>query len=428
MAQFAFEVLDDYMRLQKPSNDLHIRMILEFGSSLDLSRLRRAVRRSFDVVPILGSRLVQTRGKFLWDHTPGDYSDNDCVQVVVGPWDQVSLSGILSTLPNQEAGPQVRITLVRQDAGDTLLLVVNHMAFDGTGFKEYAYLLAQLYNEGNPGAVPPPSPAPSARNLESLFLHLTFSQKLNLLLQKSAPKIRQRPFFAETDEPVTAQVVLRRIPREGCQKILDYSHQNGVTVNDLLLAAFVKAIFESGRYGVGESIAVSTMVDLRRFAPKADLRFGNFASMMRFAVCNDGQDTPELVKEVHRKAAHLKENLGGLRDVFLLARLRKLLSKKAFERIITKRIGSIGISSSNLGILDRQRLRFQGADLDNASMMTSLKTRPGLQLTFSTFGESMTLSVCGYYSESDRQAIVALLNSIVVGLESLPGISAKPVQ
>lgn len=95
--------------------------------------------------------------------------------------DAAAMAALAETI-DPEAGPQIRLTLVRKTEKDILCVVVNHMICDGAGLKEYLYLLASLHNQlyAQPDYIPVLTAGP--RSALTVLKRLSPREKLQTLL------------------------------------------------------------------------------------------------------------------------------------------------------------------------------------------------------------------------------------------------------
>ncbi len=70
------------------------------------------------------------------------------------------------------------------------------------------------------------------------------------------------------------------------------------------------------------------------------------------------------------------------------------------------------LAMSNIDIIDRSRLSFDGINITDAFMTGSIKYRPYFQLAVSTFDEQITLSVAFHGTQADQEKIQNLLKEL----------------
>ncbi|MNP48789.1 hypothetical protein D3C76_1429300 [compost metagenome] len=81
--------------------------------------------------------------------------------------------------------------------------------------------------------------------------------------------------------------------------------------------------------------------------------------------------------------------------------------------IIKKKFTNPLIAFTNIGILDKTRLKFGKVEITKAYMTGSIKYSPYFQLAISTFDNQAILSVNLYGTQSDRNTISFFLDKLV---------------
>lgn len=95
------------------------------------------------MLPQLACKLVRNR----W--IPCEQEKRNSILHVLSQKEEFTKTQVLERLKQPVdlyQGPQIRITILRSATRDTICVVMNHMLCDGMAFKEYLYLLAELYS------------------------------------------------------------------------------------------------------------------------------------------------------------------------------------------------------------------------------------------------------------------------------------------
>ena len=398
------EMLDEYIRLQEVTNDHQIRGVITFREHLDVEKLKRSIKKTFNYVPIVGCKYLLQDDKAIWE-SGSDYSDKDFFSVSSEKISEEILLMHLKNIPDQYNGPQVAFHLVQQDTNDILIVTLNHMVFDGSGFKSYLYLLAEVYsNEAqyeNKGA----EDINLRRHLSLLLKNIPLWQQIHSLFRKAIVHDDNKLLIEQSDITET-RICLLKISSKEYQGVKSLCKIHGLTINDFILALMCQAIFSLERYQIDENLTIQTMFDLRRYVKRYPVsQFGNFSSMESLQITKRDQSFLGLANEIGEKMKKIKSRYPGVKNILLLDTLFKLLPRKRFENVLSGEIRSLGISTSNLGIIDNSKLSFDNVEVMDVYILTSIKNQPSLQLTVSTFKENMTLSVLGNYSDKNWNAV-----------------------
>lgn len=404
MASYPLEILDTYIRLQEHANDHQIRAVISFSAEIDAQRLCGAIRQTFASIPLLCCRYVPGPGGGCWDDH-ASYGDADLLTLTCAPEGEADLAALLADIPDQERGPQIRAHILRQPHGDTLVLIVNHMVCDGSGFRAYLSLLAQAYS-----GAPLPRYGNASRSVFAALCGIPLGVRVSALLRRSSSPRGERHALQAVGE--TTRLCLHRLTIAQMPQVRAFCRAHGLTVNDLVLALFAHALLGLAPRQPGERLTIQTMVDMRRYAGAGQLSpFGNFASMESIQA-QPGASFLALASSIQAQTQALKAANPGLKNILLLGMLFHVLPLRLCSALLTRKISTFLLSTSNLGIIEDSQLRFGDVAVDDAYMLTSIKRQPALQLSFSTFRSTMTLSILGRYSAEKSARIERLLGTM----------------
>jgi NRPS condensation-like uncharacterized protein len=401
MKNFPIEALDEYIRLQKITNDHQIRAVLVFDGFLELQQIKNAVMQSIRQIPILGCGYHDDSNGAFWVVKP--FSDNDVFTMIECNDDNNNLLEYLQNIASDE-GPLIKIQLIRQTDHDTLIICLNHMAFDGTGLKSYLYTLSDLYANREPAYTIETLKNFYRRQLGELLRNIPLQHKVAAFFRKT---------FAASDKDIlvdTAEALphvrFMHITEEQFNKLRLFCKREDITINDYVLALLAHAWMQLSPQQFTDDISVQVMFDLRRYVTDFPVSpYGNFSSMESLTINQPQHKLLDLARDIHHAMETIKSDYPGLKNVMLLNLLYQFLPRKTYDRILQSKIQSIGLSTSNLGILDHQQLSFKGVGLKDAFLLTSIKQQPAIQLSFSTFKNQITFSVLGCYSKENWQSI-----------------------
>lgn len=416
ISRYTVELLDEYMKLQKIANDHMIRAIIQFEGRLDNEILKKSIRESFKLIPILRSEYIHEGKKVFWEEIT--YSDDEFINFSDGNPDEANLAEYLTKAPKSN-GPKIYFQLIKQKTNDMLIIIVNHMAFDGTGFKEYLYLLAEIYSHLSLKKTEYASSINNDRRMSSLLKNISAWEKFKSLFRKTL-NTKGVEVLTEDTEDLKTRIRIFKIDPESFRKIKAICTKKNVTINDFILALFSYSIFNASDCKKDASISMQIMIDLRRYQKKyAVSRFGNFSSMESISITNTNEDFGALADEISRCMNSMKLKLPGIKNILLMNFLFKVLPRSSFDKILSKTIKSLGISTSNLGLIDGAKLKFGENNILDAYILTSLKNQPAFQLTFSTFSDCITLGVLGNYSSRNWEIIEGIMNRLVSTLDDI---------
>lgn len=258
----------------------YIRLVIDYPGPLDENRLRIAIRRLIDAEPVLGCRfLIEEGERPLWRRRDDLDRLADCPVTNSDDLDAATQVWLAERF-NPQTSPNLSVALIRSPTqqGDRLLLRVSHVAADGVGVLTVAANLFDLYSRLRDDPEWRPTPNPASR---ASFLWLRNSKRRNrlqLLLQDlgglPAALEKKRGLIAHDKESFLNDVAtvqpLYGLLRLGEQRVVAlerYSKQQGVTLHDVCLTAFLRAFDEFCPSPSNAGLAVAVPTNLRRYAP-----------------------------------------------------------------------------------------------------------------------------------------------------------------
>lgn len=400
----AFDVMQYfYGKVHEPL----IHAALVFEGHIKENSLVKAVTLSLEAEPIL-SCCFHISGHPYWKKQ--SFTGADVVEVVTGEPDDLALrERLLATKIDIFREPQVKIFLVRGKTADALYIIINHMVCDGAGFKEYLYLLSDLYQEVEQ-SIEPESFFAAPRGAGQLFENFSAKQKRQILHSKptyAKPRAQATYSLQGGKDPIFGVCAIS--PNE-LQAVKDYAKANGVTLNDMVLAAYARALFVETGNG---TVSIPCPVDLRRYLkPEQKHGLSNLTSNYICTLQLHKQDTfADTVRQVSEQMQRQKSSVYCLKPVCMLQLFYKLLPFKVLQKLFHRVFTIPVLSYTNLGLIDSGRLAFNTPVLE-VYMTGAVKYVPYFQIAVSTFQGAMTISCNLYGTRDDRMQIQIFLEKV----------------
>ncbi len=404
------EALDMLQYFYRTVHDPLIRGLIRFSGQLDEAALKKAVSLSKAALPLLGCCFDTAARRPRWKEM--GFSGADIVQVIeAGPDPAAQAEKLLASTIAIAREPQLKIFLLRDrpQARDTLCIIINHMACDGAGFKEYLYLLGDLYTRCHDGCEPVPRPESASRSAMQLFARFGIMERLLILLSKNPFSVPQNglsyPLQGDAGHPF---LVTRRIASENFLRVKGYAKGQGVTVNDLLLTAYVRVLRQvTGR----DTITVPCPVDLRKYlAPRQKYGICNLTGNL---TCNvtlrENEAFADTLLKVAAQMNEQKSRTDCLKGILLLELIHRVLPFRAVQKILRKLYRIPVISFTNLGIIDQELLHFGDSGVSDAFITGAVKYVPYFQIAVSSYNDQCTLSSNLHGTAQDKLAIEQFL-------------------
>lgn len=383
-----------------------IRVYVRFNGHLDEFALKRAVDLSINAVPLISCCFQEKKHR--WQER--NFTAEDIVHMVEvqsgeeNPSEKLLLSSIAISRE-----PQIKLFLIRETTCDTLCVILNHMVSDGAGFKDYLYLLSDLYSKCKKDSDYSDNPPPKAdRSLHQLLQNLSRKEKLSILLSKTnTPKLDNTLVLPLNGGESQRFLARLRIEAEQFVKLKSYAKENHASLNDLMLTAYTRALQHITKR---EHITIPCPVDLRKYA----------LSGQKCGICNltgsyicsadiHSKDSfKDTLQQVSKQIFAQKSSNACLKGPMLLHLLYPFLPFRAVRKLFTVPVTSY----TNLGSIDTKQFYFEGLTICDAYFATARKRAPYFQVSVSTYDDCCTLTSCSCSSQEDRIVIKTVLEQM----------------
>jgi len=412
--------------------DGQLHCIISLDSRIDESQLAKAIRLTLDAEPVLGCQFIPRWWRPYWQRRV-DLDSIELFHLVETTQPGREILKFMVTPTNLSEHPLVRCRVFRAQL-DTLCIKIDHLAVDAGGAKEYAYLLASIYRRlsDDPSFVPKPN-VNGRRSMRQLGERFSFLDKLRII-RRSFRDITGLCFpraywafpsySAEASEPT---YVLRHISRNQVLAMKQLGEKHRATINDMMLTAIFRALFEIIRPNPPVPLRLTNTVDLRRYLPSGKTEA--LCNLSSFSYPNIGSELGSTFEDTLMKVRDnmnaRKDDFFGLGDMPLGIAIFKCLPfkwacalfQRAWGQMITT--GILPPDFTNMGAIDPEQLDF-GAPKVTATYLTAGRTFPPFfGMGLSGFRESLTLSVGFCQTAVQKPLVERFFDQIIRELPAL---------
>lgn len=409
----AWDILQYLFKIKK-INDHTLHFVAIFSERIDFNRLQKSISLSADAFPLIRCRFKEFEKRPRWENC--EYTADDMLTLIETVDVEDTLNQFLYNEVNESIGPQIKLGVIRGPEYDTLVVLINHMICDAAGFKDYLYMLCNIYNNIDKSLYFQPSIL-GCRRINQIMKSFSLSDKMKILMSKNDMSTHDPEKFQLDGDLSNPFIEKRSLTSEVFTKLKIYTKNHSATINDIILTAYIRILYQI----FGHVISVPCTVDLRKYLKNRQAE--GICNLCTNLTCNIGnsigvtfEETLEKVKQCMDKE---KSSISCMKSISLLEKVFNLLPYKFAKSIVNKNFSNAPIAFTNIGILDKSRLYFDGSKISNAYMTGSIKYNPYLQLAISTFDNKPTLSINLYGSQTDQEKISAFLDSL---LQELYGI------
>ena len=410
----AWDILQHLFKVKKINNHV-LHFAAEFSSELNFVRIKQAVGLLADAFPLIRCGFEENDPhRPVWvdkEHTPDDMA------FLIETEDTVmAAQNFLCQEIDLKKGPQMKIGVIRNGKSDTLCVLINHMLCDAAGFKQVLYALGSAYTSLEKQTELQIDSMISDRSVKQILKKRSFKSRMKIYCSKSKLNPYGSQKFNFEGDISNPFIVIEKIPREQFLLLKDYAKKHHVSVNDMMLTAFLRVLSRS----FGYTAPLPCAIDLRRFLPNH--MAGGVCNLVSNLSCsigpNLGADFADTLLKVKKEMDVQKNDFGSIRNVLCLEKLFDLCPYEAAYHLLKKYFSNPPVAFTNIGILDQNKLVFGNCMINDAYMTGSIKYIPNFQLSLTTFDDKATLCVNLHGTQSDRQVITGFLNDFTLELQN----------
>lgn len=389
-----------------------IHCLIRFSGHIDAAILKRAVTLSSEAIPLIRCCFDSTERRPCWKEQ--DFTGEDIVHVIEEEKDvEKQRERLLASTIDIAHEPQLKIYLIVGQASDTLCIIINHMVCDGAGFKEYLYLLSELYTKLKNNVNYIPNLEAYSRGTGQLFEDFGMMEKLRILFLKyDLSKQKQQKTVCLEGDSRNPFFAVRSISKEDFLLIKAYAKSKGATVNDMALAAYAR--LWSRKTGA-DRIIIPCPVDLRRYIHPGR-KYGicnltsNFICDVTVGEKNLFDDT---LSQVSSQMKLQKMSRNCLKSVVMLELAFHVLPFPIMQKIFGKIFTIPIISFTNLGVINKELLKFGDIGIIDMYLTGAIKYVPYFQIAISTYDDSCRLSCNLHGTPQDKIWVESFLEEFV---------------
>lgn len=401
------------------SANFQIQAVIRLNGRLDHDKLQKAVRLSIDTEPVFGCRLAEKNPPYWKRLTNIDNTAFCTFERSYNPGEAVRR--FLESPLDMDYDPMVKLNLINSGPYDTLCVKINHACCDATGTKEFLQLLSDNYTLIDKGEyVFPPRPRMrSRRDQDRLFNTLGIKDPDAAWSGELDNPKTMWPFPWRQGKPGIASASICKLPLGYVNVMSKYAQARGATINDLILTAFYRAMFEMSKIQQGVPMDISMTVDLRRYLPGQKTEaIRNFSGGIDTKLPMVDHETFEgTLARVIPMMNEIKKKKPGLQSAVGLERVERAIFSEtlSYYQAAAQTANYSDKCSpvlSNLGFINRSVLRFGKAVVTDAYIVPPAVSAPGILLCVGTYNGITTLSV-SYYKDQVRDGDMNTLLNLI---------------
>ncbi len=411
----ALDILQHLFKVKK-INDHTLHFVAKFLGQLDLKRFSKAVNASIDTFTLIRCEYNESKGHPYWKDR--GYTADDIIEVVEAENTDKCIAKYICEEINEFNGPQLRIKIIRSRKNDAICVLMNHMLCDAAGFKDYLYMLSDIYtNANNETGKDYRITAMGNRKIGQIFKVFSLLDKLKIIFSKIDMSKHDSAKFELEGDLNNPFIEIRTINNERFCKIKTYAKEHGATINDIILAAYIRVLFQL----FGRTLTIACAVDLRKYL--SNHKALGICNLVTNINCSIGPEIGTTFEEtfcnVKSAMDKQKSDISCVKSLIVLENVFNIFSYKIAEAIVNKNFSNALIAITNIGIIDKKRIIFEKVEILEAYITGSIKYNQYVQLAISTFDNKITLSINLYGTKADQNKISSFLDRFINELKDI---------
>ncbi|MCX7921060.1 MAG: amino acid adenylation domain-containing protein [Clostridia bacterium] len=401
------------------NHTMHI--VFAFNGHLRQDILAKAVRATMDIVPVLGCRFVEHPKTAYWERRTDLDTLNLCPVCETERADE-KLKEFIALSTDSQKDLVVMVKIFRTPDRDILCIKMDHACTDGGGLKEYAYILSEVYNDlcfnQTCKIIPDTIPRDCGGYLKLFGIDdpkkAWDPSKTVLPPQWPFPSINH-----QNRQPVFARYQMKE---DKLLALKVYARNHKVSINDLLLTAYFRAIFKAAGVPGNEPGTIMVTVDLRRKIPEGNkIKVANYSASFPLLLSNiEGESFLGTLKRVARLTSESMQNNSEIHMVVVQELSAFMDFTEAKEKFETTRKQAILTNQSapflgNIGNIDFVNFGYLAAV--EGYVIPPAIYAPGLLLCACTYNQVLNLIVNYYTSDIEDKVVNDFLKDMVSDLE-----------
>jgi NRPS condensation-like uncharacterized protein len=410
---YAAEIFDQTQLLFEINgfNDHELHCVLKFEQGPDAEVLKKSVIASIDANPILGARYIDGARPRWTSLDPSDFSRAFILATTETEFEEFLVSRV-----DESIGPQIRVCQLDSNPF-AVAFKMNHMICDAADFKQYLYFLCKIYSELAVDPTYRPPMITGDRSVRGVLKRFPMGVKLKSLLMQSKDNNRtgNHRFPLSEGGDVRPFILTRVLERDRVAALKNYCRARGATLNDAVLTAYYRCLFQLLAPSPGIELQIPVMVDMRRYLGESRefKSLTNLSSMQITQLDYRPEERFESSLARVKAVMDVKKRADiGLNGFVKLSLLYGIFGDRIANHLLKSKLKNPFICMTNVGILDPGRMSFGNLHPYDAFLCGSIKYKPYFQVAMSSYDGQLTLTANQYGNVDDQDRIRSFLNEI----------------
>lgn len=340
-----------------------------------------------------------------------------------------------------ESNVQYKVAVINYRGRSQLCMIINHMCVDGRGSQILLNQIAATYSKIHKNLPVPEIKSGSRAHAKIYSGFSLFNRLVARLLLKNITRLKEKRTFAYTPEDpsddllmVTAKWTADEFSkiretlknRETAKwtaeeptairefsKIKQTAKKTGTTVNDVLLAFYTHALYQTCNFPKEKPLTITCMVDNRRYIKETEATgLTNHVGLMQVRMDRCGSTVGETVAKIAKATALEKKKrffgLSGIPLIRLGYHLPFFLAKPGTKLWFLNPV----LGFSNLGVIQEELFHLAGLKVVESLFVGPQQYKPYLTVYIHMMCDALYFTTAVKGNHQDRQKIMHLFDAM----------------
>ena len=390
-----------------------------YDGKIDIDILRASIKYVVDRVPVLHSQYRPNPILPYWKIRT-DYEAAELLEVEEVEDLEEATYAFLKGSISHKSKLQIRAKVFTCKNKCSFATLVNHQCFDGADYKYVMFKIVEFYNAfKKSGSFDSVEIKQGTRHLSQIYENMepNAAKKAKGLYNNASKTGIKEKFRFTDDKDVEKRFITKMMDPELFEAIKAKGKKEGASLNDLLLAAYFRALIKEIGATNTTPINITSMMDLRRHMLNRDtVGCTNMTAFMPCKLADGiGENIHETLFRVLEQTKKQKaDDVAGLYGIPLLGLAYKLFLLDCIATFAI-RLGYDNplIQMSNLGLIKGDYVNFDGCLMYDCFMTGAVKYKPYFQFTCVTRENFMKFCVAERCSANDEKLILGFFDDMM---------------
>ncbi len=419
--RYPTEMYDKVNLMCRKYMDRLARFEVDYDFVIDEEKFKTVAICLLECFPLMHSKVILSPIAPYWKVS--DYHINDMVDYRDVSDIEKAREEFFKTQIPLKSNMQMKIGVYIYNGKSYVLFIWNHMLFDGGGYKAFWSDFSKNYTDYDLNGISPTGFSSGSRKYTEVYRDMdkATAKAAKKKFINISPKPKVTMPFKNNDKTDNIIIVSREVEADKFENAKAFAKENGGTVNDILVTAFITALGKVNNLSATDEVCVACATDLRRHMKTHDgIGYTNNVSFIHCELDKKGLDFKETFKFVSAKTKELKaDEFMGLHGLPILNIAYKSMVYIQAEAIVKLFYNNPVLSVSNVGQIDKCGFEISNNPPFSAFVAGAAKNKPCAVMTSLTVNGKLSASICLRGNDDDKAVLNEFFDIFKEEIENL---------